>query len=227
MWLIVVRIVWPVLAVIGLGLVFLRSADPHAVADRDAADKALPTNADLGGTFQEIEHRVFARSRAGLRVEGSFSGCTSADNPLENAGQAPAEPLAVARTALAFQVVGVEVVAVGSPDSATPLVDTITRTANECLVGAVEAGAKSKAPGVTIAVDPAPAPPVGDRAAAFHGSMGVPGGAAAGVDILVVQQGRAVALFFAIDSTGSLHGDRLTQLVNTVLSRLAPRFGSR
>jgi hypothetical protein len=40
-----------------------------------------------------------------------------------------------------------------------------------------------------------------------------------------VQKGRAAVLVIAVDTTGSLHGPRLTSLVNKVLIRLAPRFG--
>jgi hypothetical protein len=91
----------------------------------------------------------------------------------------------------------------------------------------VSAAVRSSSKSVTIAVAPSEAPDLGDRAAAFHGSMGVAGGqVAADVDIVIVQQGRAVVLLLAIDTTGSLHGRRLTSLANTILMRLVPRFGT-
>jgi hypothetical protein len=223
-WLIVVGVVVPVLALIGAGIVFLRSEDPHALADRDAAEKALLTNHDVGGTFTETDHRAFSRARGGLHVAGGLAGCTSTNRALERDGQALVESVIQSRTVLAMEIVGLEIVAMSSPASAATFVDTIASTVRECVVATVESGAR--AGGVSISVEPASVPDIGDRVAAFHGSMGVRGSQIAGdVDILVVQKGRAAVLVIAVDTTGSLHGPRLTSLVNKVLIRLAPRFG--
>jgi hypothetical protein len=215
----------PVLALIAVGIVFLRGADPHAVADRDAADKALLTNHDLGGTFAEVEHRTFARSRGGLRVVGGLAECAPSDSALEHDGQAVVDSVMQSQSGINTRVVGEEIVAMGSADSATPLVDAITGSMTRCVSAAVQAGSPGR--GVAISLSPSPAPNLGDRAAAFHGTMGVPGGQiAAEVDIVVVQQGRAIVLMLVVDTTGSLHGERLMAMTNAVLMRLVPRFGT-
>jgi hypothetical protein len=215
----------PVLAVVAIGIVFVRGADPHAVADRDAAEKALLTNADLGGTFSEVEHRSFARSRGGVRVQGGLAECAPSDSALEHDGQAVVDSVLQARTGLSAQVVAEEIVVMGSPESATPLVDAITNTARSCVAAALQANPQSSS--IVVSLEPSEAPNVGDRASAFHGSMGIPGGQlAADVDIVVVQQGRAVVLLLTVDTTGSLHGSRITSMLNTMLIRLVPRFGT-
>jgi hypothetical protein len=222
-WPIVVGIVVPVLVLIGAGLVFVRGADPHAAADRDAADAALLTNHDLGGTFSELEHRTFARSRGGLRVSGGLAECTPSNNAFEQDGQAVVDSESEARNVLSVQIVGEEIIVMGSPNSATPLVDAIAATLRGCVIAAVRNSSRT----AVISLAPSGAPDLGDRTVAFHGSMGIPGGQlAADVDILIVQQGRAVLLLLAIDTTGNLHGARLTSLANTTLIRLAPRFGT-
>lgn len=224
MWPIVVGVVVPVLAIIAAAVLFVRGPDPHAVADRDAAEKALLTSADLGGTFSEVEHRSFARSRGGVRVEGGLSECAPSDSALERDGQAVVDSVLQSRTGLSAQVVAEEVVVMGSPDSATPLVDAITNTARSCVTAAMKANPQGAS--IVLSLEPSEAPSVGDRASAFHGSMGVPGGQlAADVDIVVVQQGRAVVLLLTVDTTGSLHGSRITSMLNTLLIRLVPRFG--
>jgi hypothetical protein len=224
-WPIVVGIVVPVLVLIAAGILFLRGADPHAEADRDAADKALLTNHDLGGTFSEVEHRTFARSRGGLRVVGGLAECAPADSVLERDGQAMVDSAMQSRNGISAQVVAEEIIVMGSPASATPMVDSITSTARSCVAAAMQAGASGAA--IAISLVPSEAPDLGDRAAAFEGSVGIPGGQlTAAIDVLVVQQGRAVVLLLAIDTTGSLHGERLTALANTMLMRLAPRFGT-
>jgi hypothetical protein len=221
--LIVVAIVVPVLALIGFGIAFLRGADPHAVADRDAAAQALLTNHDLGGTFTEVEHRTFARSRGGLRVVGGLAECAPSDNVLEDDGQAVVDSALQAQNGISVQVVVEEIIAMGSPASVTPLVDTMASTARACVSAAVRKGA----PTVAISIAPSGAPDLGDRSLAFQGSMGVSGGQlAAEVNILIVQQGRAVVLLLSVDTTGSLQGERLATLANTTLMRLVPRFGT-
>ncbi len=113
----------------------------------------------------------------------------------------------------------------GSAESATPLVDAVTDTARGCVAAAMKANPQSAS--IAVSLEPSEAPSVGDRAAAFHGSMGIPGGQlAADVDIVVVQQGRAVVLLLTVDTTGSLHGRRITTMLNTLLIRLVPRFGT-
>lgn len=213
------------LVLIGAGLLFLRSADPRAEADRDAADQALLTNRDLGGTFVEVEHRTFARSRGGLRVVGGLAECAPADSVLERDGQAVVDSALQSQIGISAQVVAEEIIVMGSPESATPMVDSITGTARSCVAAAMEAG--SSGAGFAVSLTPSEAPDIGDRAAAFQGSVGIPGGQlTAEIDVVIVQQGRAVVLLLAVDTTGSLHGERLTTLANTILMRLAPRFGS-
>jgi len=222
-WPIVLAIVVPLLVLVVGGIGFLRGEDPEAAADRDAAEAALLTNSDLGGTFSEVDHRTFARSRGGLRVDGGLSECTPADNALENDGQAVVDTVLQAQNGLALQVIAEEIIAMGSPESATPVVDAIASTARSCLSAAVQ----KSAPDVVISISPAAAPAIGDRALAFHGSMGVPGGQIAGdVSVLIVQQGRAVVLVLAVDTTGTLQGERMAELANKSLIRLVPHFGS-
>jgi hypothetical protein len=226
-WPIVLGIVVPVVVLVAVGIVFLRSEDPHAVADRDEANKALLTNHDLGGTFAEVEHRTFARSRAGLRVSGGLAECAPTDAVLEKDGQAIVDSALQSRNGISAQVVAEEIIVMGSPESATPLVDSITSTARQCVAAAVEAGANSAGGGVSVSLVPSDAPILGDRAAAFQGSMGIGGGQlAASVEMVIIQQGRAVVLLLVVDTTGSLHGDRVVALATTTLMRLAPRFGT-
>jgi len=225
--------VWPfvvggvvlVLVLIVAGVGFARGTDPHAAADRDAAQSALVTNADLGGTFKEVEHRSFARSRGGVRVDGGFSECSSSDSALEADGQAVVDSILQAQTGLSAQVVAEEIIAMGSSDSATPLVDAITSSARGCVTAAVNANGENS--GLSVALQPSEAPSVGDRASAFHGSMGIANGRlAADVDLVVVQQGRAVVLLLVVDTTGSMHGARIEAMLNKTLIRLVPRFGT-
>jgi hypothetical protein len=221
-WPIVVGVVVPVLVLITVGIVFVRGADPHAEADRDAANQALLTNHDLGGAFSEVEHRAFARARGGLRVEGGFAECAPSDNAVENDGQAVVDSVMQAQNGISAQVIAEEIIVMGSSDSATPLVDAMTATLRSCASAAM----RDSVPGAVISLSPSAAPDIGNRAAAFHGSMGIAGGQlAADIDVLVVQQGRAVVLLMTVDTTGSLHGARLASLANTVLMRLVPRFG--
>ena len=221
-WPIVVGIAVIVVVLIGAGIFFLRATDPEAAADRDFADAALLTNHDLGGTFSEVEHRTFARSRGGLRVEGGFEGCTSANNVLEDDGQAVVDSTLQAQSGISIQVVAEEIIVMGSPASATPLVDAISGTARSCLSAAVrETGTNA-----SISISPVGAPDLGDRAVAYRGSIGAPGGQVAlDVNFVVVQQGRAVVMLLALDTTGSFQA-RLESLANTTLMRLAPRFGT-
>lgn len=220
-WPIVVGILAVVVVLIVGGVVFLRGTDPEAAADRDAAEAALLTNHDLGGTFSEIEHRTFARSRGGLRVEGAFEGCTGPNNVLEDDGQAVVDSTLQAQTGISLQVVSEEIIVMGSAASATPLVDAIAGTARSCLSAAVQ----ETAPNAVISIAPAGAPDLGDRAVAYRGSMGVAGGqVAVEINFVIVQQGRAVVLLLAADTTGSFQ-NRLESLANTTLIRLEPRFG--
>lgn len=224
-WPIVVGIVVPVLVLIGAGILFLRGADPHAVADRDQAEKALLTNHDLGGSFSEVEHRAFARARGGLRVTGGLAECSASNAVLEKDGQAMVDSVLQSLNGVSNQVVGQEIIVMGSPESATPMVDVLTATARQCVSAGIEAGANAN--GVSVSLSPSAAPILGDRAAAFEGSMGVAGGQlAARVELVIVQQGRAVLMLLVVDTTGSLHDERLVSLANTILMRLAPRFGT-
>ena len=199
-----------------------RGTDPAAAKDRDAANTALLTNSDLGGTFHETAHRSFARSRAGIRVEDAIAECGAADNVFEKDGQAVVDSILQSQNGVSAQVIAEEVLIVGSPPSATPVLDAIVGTLRSC----VRAGlAKSQSTvGIQLQLSPSPAPDIGDRAAAFAGSAGFGGGSAA-IGILIVQQGRAIAFLMAFDSTGNLQGARLESSMHTLLGRLAPTFG--
>ena len=244
-WLIVLCIVVPVLALAAIALVVARGVDPGAAKDRDAAEAALLTNADLGGTFSETAHRTFARSRGGLRVEGDLAECGASNGAFEKSGQAVVDPRAAGngqptrklriideaflitprgsyvRLELALEA-SEEIMVVDSPSSATQIVDSIVDTAPVCVEAAVHKNPDSA--GVGVAMSPAAAPALGDRAAAFEGSLGG-GGRAAELDIVVVQQGRAILLIFTIDTTGSL-SRQIDELAGSTLTRLVPRFGS-
>ena len=222
-WLIVLCIVVPVLALAAIALVVARGVDPGAAKDRDAAEAALLTNADLGGTFSETAHRTFARSRGGLRVEGDLAECGASNGAFEKSGQAVVDTVLTATNGITGgQVVSEEIMVVDSPSSATQIVDSIVDTAPVCVEAAVHKNPDSAALGV--ALSPAAAPALGDRAAAFEGSLGG-GGRAAELDIVVVQQGRAILLIFTIDTTGSL-SRQIDELAGSTLTRLVPRFGS-
>jgi len=113
----------------------------------------------------------------------------------------------------------------GSPATASTLTTTTSTSINSCFVALFEQGGSSG--GLQVAVAPDADPPLGEHAIAFHGSMSVPAGPVPGdFDIVVVQQGRAVILTLAVDTTGSLHGTRLETLITGSLVKLAPRFGS-
>src|SRR5439155_1596510 len=79
------------LALAAVGLLVARGVDPGAAKDRDAAEAALLTNSDLGGTFSETAHRTSARSRGGLRVEGDLAECGAPNGAFEKSGQAVVE----------------------------------------------------------------------------------------------------------------------------------------
>ena len=216
-------IVVPVLALIGFGLVFARGTDPGAAKDRDAAEKTLLTNGDLGGTFREVAHRAFARSRAGIRIEDDIAECGATDSAFAKDGQAGVDSILQSQTSTSVQVVAQEVLVVGSPDSATPVLDALVGTARSCVSAALHKSAGGTAISLQLAASPAPA--LGDRAVAFDGSAAI-GRAALGIDILAVQQGRAIGLLMTFDTTGSFHGPKLESAMRTLLDRLAPVFGT-
>jgi len=221
--LIVVCIVVPVLLLAAIGLVVLRGVDPGAAKDRDAAEAALLTNGDLGGTFSEIAHRTFARSRGGLRVEGDLAECGASNGAFERSGQAVVDTVLTSTNAITGgQVVSEEIMVVDASPSATAIVDSIVDTARGCVEAALRQNPNTAA--LSVALSPAAAPTLGDRAAAFEGSLGG-GGRAAELEIVVVQQGRAIVLLFTIDTTGSL-SRQIDDLASSTLSRLVPRFGS-
>ncbi len=224
---IVVSVVVPVLVVltvvIVVGVNYARGVDPEAAKDRDAAEAALVTSADLGGAFKEVGHRSFARSRGGVRVEGGLAECGAANGAFAQSGQAVVDSVLQAQSGLSAQVVAEEVLVVKSPAQATPVVDAIVGTARSCVAAGVRDGAGTR--NVTVSLEAAPAPVLGDRAAAFDGAVGFQG-ASASVTILVVQQGRAVVVLLAADTTGTLQGKRLAALASTLLARLVPRFGA-
>lgn len=221
--LIVACVVVPVLALVALGVLFMRGTDPQAAADRDAAKLALVTTNDAGGAFTEVAHREFARSRGGLRVEGGPAECAGANAAFEEHGQAVVDSVLQAQNAFGVQVIAEEIAITDAPDNATPMVDAIAGTVRGCLSATLAQQAST----VALSLAPAEAPTVGDRAAAFHGSMGASGSAVvAEVDVVIVQQGRAVVLLAAIDTSGNLHGRRLEDMLDAALVRLAPRFGA-
>jgi hypothetical protein len=222
---IVLSIVLPVLVLIGVGLVFIRGTDPAAARDRDNADNAMLTNSDLGGAFTELEHATFARSRGGVRIADNVAGCNSVNAQLEGDGQAFVESTLKAQTGAAFQILFQQIFVMGSPATATSLASVTTGAVQSCLIALFEKG--GSAGGLTVSVQPDDPPQLGSYATAFHGSMAVQGGVVAGdFDILLIQQGRAMVLVLAVDSTGSLHGTRLETLINTVLIRLSAPFGT-
>ena len=213
----------PVLLLIGIGIVFARGTDPGAGKDRDAAERALLVNTDLGGSFREVLHRAAARSRAGLHVEEDVSECSAAGDAFENHGQAVVDSILQSQSGHSAQMVAEEVAVVDSPTAATPVMDSIVGTARLCVDAAMRKGAG----GVAIHVDlaPSPAPALGDRAAAFAGTAGA-NGVALSLSIVVVQQGRAIVLLMTLDSTGSLAGPRVEPLMQKLLTRLEPHFGT-
>jgi hypothetical protein len=221
--LIVVSVVVPVLAIVGIGMVFLRGTDPGAAKDRDAARQALVTAADAGGQFAQVAHREFARARGGLRVEGDPPECDEANEAFEAHGQAVVDSVLQAQSLFGVQVVAEEIAVTDTAEHATPLVDALAGTARQCLAATVD----RQATPVSLSLEAAAAPDLGNRAAAFHGSFAPTGSSVVGeVDVVIVQQGRAVVLLAAIDTTGSLHGSRVAEMVNATLVRLAPRFGA-
>ena len=215
-----VSIVVPVLLLIGIALVVARGTDPGAAHDRDAAEKALLTNSELGGTFHETAHRAFARSRSGIRVEDAVAECASADAVFEKNGQAVVDSILQSQSGGSAQAVIEEVMIVKSAADATPVMDAIVGTARSCAAAALHQAAGSS---ITLQLTPTTAPELGDRAYAFAGTAGN-GVAAAAYDVLIVQQGRAIVLVSAFDTTGSF-GQRLAGLTDTVLAHLLPTFG--
>lgn len=220
-WIIVVSVVVPVLILAAIGLLFGRSTDPGAAQDRDAAEKALLTNSDLGGTFREVGHRTFARSRAGMRVDEDIAECGAADSAFEKDGQAVVDSVLQSQNGLAAQVLAEEVMVVGSADSATPVVDSMVGTLRSCVSAGLSKGAGRA---VDLQLSASPAPDLGNRVAAFDGSASL-NGVTLSVDILIVQQGRAIVLLMGFDTTGSF-SSTLESSMRTVTGRLASRFGT-
>ena len=204
------------------GIGFARSTDPEAAKDRDAAERALLVNRDLGGTFEEIAHRTFARSRGGMRVDDPVAECGTADSAFEDSGRAVVDTMLQSRNGASAQVVTQEIMVVDAPEAATPVVDAIVGTARSCANAAMRKGAGMP---VTLSLSPSVAPQVGDRAAAFSGSAGA-NGVSVAVDILIAQQGRAIVLIMTADTTGSFRDTRLESAMRTTLARLAPTFGN-
>src|SRR4029077_12461986 len=140
-------------------------------------------------------------------------------------GQAFVETTLKAQTGLSLQIIFEQIFVMGSPSTASDLTTTTSASIDSCFVALFEKGGSSG--GLTVSVQPDADPPLGNHAIAFHGSMAVPAGPVPGdFDIVVVQQGRAVVLMLAVDTTGSLHGTRLETLITSSLVKLAPRFGS-
>ena len=222
-WLIALCIVLPLVLLGAIGFMYERGTDPAAASDRDAANAALLTNSDLGGTFKEVQHRTVARSRGGLRVEDEVAECGAADSEFEKHGEAVVDSILQSQNGISVQVIAEEVDVVDSADAATPVLDAVVGTARTCVDAALRKGAGSVA--LDVQLLPSPAPTLGDRAGAFHGSVGA-GRAALAINILVVQQGRAIVLLMAFDTTGSLQGPRLESMMHTLLTRLEPRFGA-
>ena len=210
----------PVLVLIGIALVVARGTDPGAAHDRDAAEKALLTNTDLGGTFHETAHRAFARSRSGIRVEDAVAECASADAVFEKNGQAVVDSILQSQSGRSVQAVIEEVMIVKSAADATPVTDAIVGTARSCAAAALRRAAGS---GVTLQLAPATPVELGDRAYAFDGTAGN-GVAAAAYSVLIVQQGRAIVLVSVFDTTGTF-SQRLPGLADTLLAHLLPTFG--
>ena len=223
-WVITLCIAAPVvlIGVIVFGIGFARGTDPEAAKDRDSAERGLLVNADLGGTFSEIAHRSFARSRGGIRVEDDVAECGAADAAFENRGRAVVDSVLQSRAGASIQVLSQEIMVVDSPSNAGPVFDAVAGTARTCVDAALR-----KAAGVPISVNLSvkDAPSLGDRASEFSG---VAGGSSVAVPInlLVVQQGRAIVLLMAFDTTGSFSGPRLESAMLASLSRLAPIFGN-
>ena len=222
-WIIAACIVVP-LVLLGVGgFLFARSTDPAAARDRDAAENALLTNSDLGGTFHEVLHRAVARTRGGIRVDEDVNECAAAGDAFENHGVAVVDSLLQSQSGLSMQLVAEEVAVVETPDAATPVLDSIVGTTRECVQAAMQKGAG----GVNIAVSlsAAPAPSLGDRAARFEGTAGA-GAVGLSIDIVVVQQGRAIVMVMTVDTTGSLGGRSIESMTQTLLSRLQPHFST-
>lgn len=222
-WVIVLSIVIPLVVFAVIGVVYARGTDPAAAKDRDAARGALLTGGDLGGVFHEVLHRSAARSRAGIRVEDEVAECGAADSAFEQHGQAVVDSILQSQNGIAVQVLAEEVLAVDSTDSATPVVDAIVGTARSCVDAALHKS--QRAVPVSLQLEPSPAPVVGDRAAAFEGTVGI-GPVGMQVDILIAQQGRAIVLLMSFDTTATFTGKRLQSEMQTLLGRLEPRFGA-
>jgi hypothetical protein len=212
-----------IIGAIVAGVGFARGIDPEAAKDRDAAERALLVNSDLGGSFREVAHRTFARSRGGIRVDGDIAECGAADSAFENDGRAVVDSVLQSQTGASLQLVTEEIMVVDAPQSATPVVDAIVGTARLCLDAAMRKGAGGRP--LSVSLSPSIPPDLGDRAAGFSGSAGA-NGAALALDVLIVQQGRAIVLIMTADTTGSFHGARLESAVRRVLSRLGPTFGN-
>jgi hypothetical protein len=221
--LIVGLVIVVVLALIIGGVVYLRGSDPHAEADRATAEGALITNTELGGGFQQLARQSFARSRGGLRVEGDFSACGTADGKLEDDGQAGAVVAYGGQNAAAVRVVAAEVFIMGSSDTAATLVDSIAGSARECIGGAIEEGASKTSKGASVDLRAAPAPAIGDNSAAYTGTFSIPGASLdAAVDVVVAQKGRAVALLITADTTAGMPDEKRASLVEAMLDRAQP-----
>jgi len=212
-----------IIGVLVLGIGYARGTDQEAARDRDAAEQALLVNGDLGGTFQEVAHRTFARSRGGLRVDDDVAECGAADSTFEDNGRAVVDSVLQSRRGASMQVIVEEIVVVDSVQAAGPVFDAIAGTARTCVDAAMRKGAGGVSLAVSLSLN---APPdLGDRASEFSGSAGA-NGVTIPIDILTVQQGRAIVLLMTLDTTGSFSGPRLESAMLASLTRLSPTFGN-
>jgi hypothetical protein len=227
--LIVAIVVVAVIALIIAGIVFLGQTDPDAAADRSAAEKALVSNANLGGGFKEVARDSFARSRGGLHVEGDFAECGTAGSTLDEHGRAGAYVVYAAQNNIALRVAASEVLIMDSDAAAADVVDAIGGSARDCVAGPLEEGASSSSQlQFVVSIQPTAAPTIGDKAAAFTGAAGIKGGAPidASVDFVVAHKGRVVAAFVVIDTTGGMDQEDRDLLVTAMLQKAQVQLAS-
>jgi hypothetical protein len=221
---IVVGVVALVLVILIGGAVFLHQTDPAAGRDEDAAKQSMLLPRDVGPNFVELERDSAARARGGLRVSSDFDDCSSSTPVLEQDGQAAADVLYLGQSTVAVQVLGSEVIAMGSKESATTLYDALDASARDCLLGVLRGAARQFA--FTAELESVDPPKLGDRATALHGTVSTSsaGPVFATVDVVFVLKGRAVIVFIALDSSTSLSAARVASLVGDVVGRLPERL---
>ena len=199
-----------------------RRTDSKAIADRDAADKAELSTSDIGGQWRLVSserHAIGGRASV-------FIGQESCRAPNAVEISAEADRAYTTQQGAAIAVVGSSILVTPDTKSSASLFDDLRAVAQPCITGLLKkAGAGVS--GFTVSVHEHDDLAVGDRAASFTGSAGVPGRGAAEVDALLFRTGRSVVLLLTVDTTGSIASKHFATWAQDVIVQLRAELPAR